>query len=66
MRLPSGRLVTIVEDTGRDTYLCMYDVPDVPNMNSMTKDQLHDARKIEFKKSFLIKYGKEYVWKQPN
>lgn len=64
LSLPSGKVVTVVEDTGRDTYLCMYDVPEVPNMNAMTKDQLHEARKIEFKKSFLIKYGEEFSWKQ--
>jgi len=42
----------------------MYDVPDVPKMNALTKDQLHEARKIEFRKVFLLKYGEEFSWKQ--
>lgn len=56
--------MTVVEDTGRDTYLCMLDVPSIPHsIRGMTKDEVHDARKVEFRKSFLIKFGEEYEWK---
>lgn len=62
--LPSGSLVSVVEDTGRDTYLCMFDVPSLPtNTRGMTKEQVHEARKVEFRKSFLMKFGEEYSWK---
>lgn len=57
-------MVTVVEDTGRDTYLCMLDVPSIPSgIRGMTKEEVHEARKVEFRKSFLIKFGEEYEWK---
>lgn len=63
LRLPSGKLVTVVEDTGRDTYICMFDVPDLPNVTArMTKEQVHELRRVEFRKSFLLKFGEEYAW----
>lgn len=62
LRLPSGKVITVVEDTGRDSYRCMYDVPEVPSFTGMSKEQLHEARKVEFRKSFLLKFGEEYEW----
>jgi hypothetical protein len=58
-------VVTVVEDTGRGSYLCMYDIPpeDGRSLLRMTKDQIHEAKKIEFNKNFLIKFGEEHKWK---
>lgn len=62
LRLPSGKLVRVVEDTGRGTYKCMYDLPAVESYVGMTKEELHEARKVEFNKSFLLKFGEEFEW----
>jgi len=32
----------------------------------MTKEQLHEARKVEFSNKFLIKFGEEVEWNFKN
>ncbi len=66
LRLPSGKLVTVVEDTGRGSYKCMYELPEVNSYTGMTKEELHEARKVEFSKVFLLKFGLEYEWNIKN
>lgn len=64
--LPSGRTISVVESTGRGTWICMYDAPPVKSseMIRMTKQDAYDSRRIEFKHEFLIKYGEELEWIQ--
>lgn len=57
--LPSGKVITILEDTGFDSYLCVYDIPDLKSYIKYTRQQLEDARRVEFMKSFILKFGKE-------
>lgn len=52
-------MITILEDTGHDSYLCAYDLPDLKSYVGYTKHQLEEARMVEFKKSFISKFGKE-------
>jgi hypothetical protein len=40
----------------------MYDLPAVESYVGMTKEELHEARKVEFNKSFLLKFGEEFEW----
>lgn len=58
-RLPSGKVITILEDTGFDSYLCAYDLPDLKLYVKYSRAELEDARKVEFMKSFIYKFGKE-------
>jgi len=58
--------VTVVEDTGRGSYKCMYELPEVNSYTGMTKEELHEARKVEFSKVFLLKFGLEYEWNIKN
>ena len=66
LRLPSGKVVRVVEETGRGSYRCMYDLPEVESYVGMTKEQLHEARKVEFSDKFLIKFGEEVEWNFKN
>jgi len=58
--LPSGRVITVIEDTGHDSYLCDYDSPEIPLVPGMTKEEIEDGRRVEFRKSFILNYGKEW------
>lgn len=58
-RLPSGKVITILEDTGFDSYLCAYDLPDLKLYVKYSRAELEDARKVEFMKNFIYKFGKE-------
>lgn len=50
----------MTEDTGYDSYLCLYDMPDVDVLIKMSsKEELEESRKVEFRKSFILKNGKE-------
>lgn len=64
--LPSGKVVSVVEATGRGTWICMYDAPPIKSseMIRMTKKDVYDSRRIEFKHEFLIRYGEEIEWIQ--
>jgi hypothetical protein len=44
----------------------MYDLPAVDSYVGMTKEELHEARKVEFSKSFLLKFGEEVEWNFKN
>lgn len=57
--LPSGKVITVIEDTGFDSYLCVYDLPDLSSFVGYTKAELEDARGVELRKSFILKFGKE-------
>lgn len=50
----------MVEDTGYDSYLCLYDLPEIPLKGEISKEQLEEARRVEFRKSFILKHGKEW------
>lgn len=52
-------MITILEDTGFDSFLCAYDLPDLKSYVGYSKQELEDARKVEFMKSFINKFGKE-------
>ena len=62
LRLPSWKVVRVVEDSGRGTYKCMYDLPEIDSYMGMTKEELYEARKVEFSKVFLLKFGVEHEW----
>jgi hypothetical protein len=59
-------VVRVVEETGRGSYRCMYDLPEVESYVGMTKEQLHEARKVEFSDKFLINFGEEVEWNFKN
>jgi hypothetical protein len=44
----------------------MYELPEVNSYTGMTKEELHEARKVEFSKVFLLKFGLEYEWNIKN
>jgi len=50
----------VIEDTGHDSYLCDYDSPEIPLVPGMTKGEIEDGRRVEFRKSFILNYGKEW------
>lgn len=52
-------MITILEDTGFDSFLCAYDLPDLKLYVRYSRHELEDARQVEFKKSFIFKFGKE-------
>lgn len=52
-------MITILEDTGFDSYLCAYDLPDLKLYVKYSRAELEDARKVEFMKNFIYKFGKE-------
>mgnify|MGYP006281650011 FL=1 len=59
MRLPSGKVITILEDTGFDSYVCAYELTDLKAYVSYSKQQLDDEIRVEFMKSFINKFGQE-------
>lgn len=58
-RLPSGKVITILEETGFDSYLCAYDLPDLKSYVGYSRIELEEARRVEFMKNFIFKFGKE-------
>lgn len=64
MMLPSGRIVAVVESTGRGTWKCMYDSPPMKpsEIVRMTKKEVYSSKEIELKHEFLVKYGEEIEW----
>ena len=50
----------MIEDTGHDSYLCDYDAPAIPLVAGMTREEIEDGRRVEFRKSFILNHGKEW------
>lgn len=51
----------MIEDTGYDSYLCVYDMPDMKDVKGLNKKEIEELRQVEFTKSFIWKYGKEQM-----
>lgn len=51
----------MIEDTGYDSYLCRYDMPEVEEIKGLNKKEIEELRQVEFRKSFIWKYGKEQM-----
>ena len=49
----------VLEDTGYDSCICSYEVSNLKDYVGYTKRELEEALSVEFKKSFIMKYGKE-------
>jgi len=52
-------VITVLEETGFDSYVCVYELTDVKKYLGYSRAQLEEELKVEFKKSFIFKYGKE-------
>jgi hypothetical protein len=52
-------VITILEDTGFDSYLCAYDLPDLKSYVRYSRIELEEARQVEFRKSFILNFGRE-------
>jgi len=52
-------VITVVENTGYDSYLCLYDLPDIESVKMTSKEELEESRQVEFRKTFILKNGKE-------
>lgn len=50
----------MIEDTGHDSYICLYDVPEIKLVAGMTREEIEEGRHVEFRKSFILNHGKEW------